>query len=293
MNLIIEAEVEEERDVILREVSLFKEMLARLGVETTIEQVIIPVDIEDAARRIQGDTSSKIRREHQEVAARVVNSANGVTMLFNPLLFFRGATQIRWLTYLHEMLHVFTKTVFPPIETDSPSVRWYLMNLYILYDEYYANRKSLEMAETLFTQKSDVYKRHLRGYLGHYRALRDEGIYYLPLKQEICLYRQHSDIRLFLSRIQPIWDQGAKAIVYSYAFADYMARSKRLEGVLSCSKFVNSRTVALIDFFRLEYGGAAFDLFPGLQKMKEFALNFGMRWEDMENGCYDCHIYDI
>jgi hypothetical protein len=293
MEVTIEAEIAEQKDTLSKEFSTFSEILVSLGIEGKVKQVIIPKDIAETVREIEGDLSYEAEREHQHVIAKVLHSDDGAIMLFSPVLFSPIIVQLRWLTYLHEIIHIYTKTVFTPIETESPSIRWYLTNLYILYDEYYANRKSLEMADRMFEEKTGPYNRHLRGFIGHLRALRKQDSFYNPLKKEIVDYSQHGDIRLFLSRIDSTWDQATKTIVYSYAFIDYKERNKRLEKYLRGAAFINAYTEALIELFRLKYRDNNFDLHEGLDAMKDFTLNFGMAWQDMENGFYNCYVHHI
>lgn len=293
MEITIEAEIAEKEDAILEEFSTFSAILVSLGIERNVKQIIIPNSIEETVRKIECDPSYKTDREHQNVIAKVLHSDDGAIMLFSPLLFSQTIAQIRWLTYFHEIMHVYTKTKFTPIETESPSIRWYLTNLYILYDEYYANRKSLEIAESMFSEKSDAYKQHVRGFVFHLKALRNQEYFYCPLRNEVSQYSQHGDLRFFLSRIDPIWDQATKTIVYSYAFIDYKKRNGQLEKYLSGSDFVNAETTALIEFFRLKYKDGNFDLHGGIEIMKAFTFNFGMTWDDMDNGYYNCYVHHI
>ncbi len=297
MEVTVEAEIAEKEDTLSEEFSAFSAILVSLGIEKEVKKIIIPKSIEEAVRRIKGDLSYKADREHQEVCAKVLESNDGAIMLFSPILFSPALVQIRWLTYLHEVLHIYTKTVFRPIETESPSIRWYLTNLYILYDEYFANRKSFEMADQMFEEKTEPYRKHMRGQLYHLKTLRRKDSFYYTLKKEIAQYSQHGDLRLFLKRIDPTWDQAVKAIVYSYAFIDYKERNKRLDKFLGTAAFINAETEALIQFFRLKYKEGNFDLHEGLAIMKAFTQNFGMTWRDLNDGykCYGykCYVHQI
>ena len=158
--------------------------------------------------------------------------------------------------------------------------------MYILYDEYYANRKSFEIVDEIAKPKTLIYRRFINfTFFGHVNSLLKDN-YYLRIKEQIAGFRSHGDVRYFLNQVNPCFDEVSKDIVYAYSFIDHFFRLKKVEPLLHKSTMVNENTMALIDFYRQKYVLDDLDLNDGLAIMQDYMTNFGIIFRDIPEGIY-------
>ena len=169
----------------------------------------------------------------------------------------------------------------------------YLTNLYTLFDEYDANRKSYELVEEFFPDTSPRYKFSHRVHLKSFiKSLLDNKKYYDKICWEISRFRFHAKIDFFCKRINSYFDEVSKSIVYIYSYIDHWDKLQRLQPLLLQSKFINKKTMDLIDFFRSKFDENNPNLLDGDLIISNFMENFGMRFEDTQEGL-DCHVLNI
>ncbi len=121
----------------------------------------------------------------------------------------------------------------------------------------------------------------------------NNGEYYEQIKKEIASFRIHdSDVTTFLENTHDSFSEVAMSIAHLYSYIDNYPDYQSKVADLRNSRFVNDKTYTLIDFFRKKYGEKSPELVEGLNLVKEFILNFGMRFEDTAQGLY-CHVLDI
>jgi hypothetical protein len=132
---------------------------------------------------------------------------------------------------------------------------------------------------------SSVFSSHIKSLL--------EDDYFAKISLQIISFRLHGNVRYFLDHVNPSFDEASKDIVYAYSFLDHFPRLKRVEPLLiKKSKMVNTKTIALIDFFRHKYHKDDPNLEDGVEIMEDYMTNFGMRFEDTPEGIY-CDVLSL
>lgn len=292
LKIIVEIGTEEQKRIIEKELSVVNIISSHLEEPPLISQIIVPENFDDKVNEIQGSNHYRSLRGHLAIAKNV-NTNDGVDLILSKCLYTDDHDNITRLQILiHEYIHAINKGRFPSIETDSHSKSLYLKNLYSLFDEYDANRKSFKIVEEIFPNVSHRYKlnngRHLKSFI---KSLLDaEKANKIHL--EINTFRYHADVDLFLQNIDPIFDELSKSIIYSFSYIDSHNNLKKIEPILAKSHFINSKTEKLISFFRQKYDNSDPDLFDGIELIEGFMENFGMKFEDTHQGLYS-HVLDI
>lgn len=292
MEIIVEVGTEEQKEAIRSEIAMVYGSLDKHKLSTLLHQVIVPTDFEKTIRELSGDESYKAFRG-QVAIAKNVNVSQGVSIVFSPWIYNeKYDLQIRVIWYIHELFHALNKNRFPPINTDSISRKTYLGNLYLLFDEYYANRKSFEIMEKVAKPKTLLLKRFINiVFSSHVKSL-VENNYFTMISDHIIYFGFHGNVNLFLDQVNPCFDEASKDIVYAYSFLDHFPRLTRVEPLIKKSKMVNKKTMALIDFFRHKYQQDDFNLEDGIEIMENYMTNFGMRFKDTPEGVY-CEVLNL
>jgi hypothetical protein len=240
------------------------------------------------------NTTTYTSSRGQLAIAKTLHLEAGNVIIFSPYLytdFFDN--QVRTSIYLHELFHCINEERFVSYSGTSRSHRFYLSNLIILFDEYYANRKSFEILHTIYESKSHKYKKWIYGGLkGHVQTLLD-SIYYETLKNEIFKFRIHDTGEVFWENCLNSIDEPLKSMVYVYSIVDSQSPLERVEPMLKRSRFINDNTSNLIGYFRTKYMAGDFDLNDGAELMKAALMSYGLKFEDTEQGRLYCHILDI
>lgn len=292
MNIYVEIGNEEQKKLITDEIQIIEAILQSLDEPPNILAVWVPEDFDFTVNKLQ-NTSHYTSIRGQLAIAKNVITENGTHLVFSPYLFTEHHdNNTRMQIYLHETVHALNAMIFPEVPKISRTLDVYGSNIYILYDEYNANRKSFDLCKKIFPNPSDRYKKFVRS--GARGCLLDtiNSDYYGKIQNEINSFRDHADVGKFLEKIRPNFDEVSKALVYLFAYIDEYKRFCRYERFLSKSKFFSDPAVALIDFFRFKYENQDVDLFDGIDLMKSFMEKFGMSFEDREGGLY-CHVVDI
>ena len=296
MDIRIEVGHQHQRKLIAEELGAIQEVAGAFNPPLAITCVVVPRDFDAKVNELQGTTSyTSARRRHLALAKVLPLTDDASAIVLSPLLYTEGwDAQMRMYIYLHEALHVANKQRFPELRTEPMRVGGQLSFMYGLFDEYDAIRTALRILDSLFPTKTDRFVAYVDMILdGHCAALLDDDGYYTGIKEQIALFRTfHLDIDTFLESIASHLDAGSKDIVYAYATIDHYPRFSEKEEELAKSKFVNGKTLALINFFRLRHDGGDTDLQDGLDLFMEFLTNFGVRPEERAEGTY-WHVLDI
>jgi hypothetical protein len=59
------------------------------------------------------------------------------------------------------------------------------------------------------------------------------------------------------------------------------------------SPFLNEKTFALMDYFRLKHEKKEVGLIDGMDLIAEFMINFGVKFEPIDQRRYYCRVLDI
>lgn len=294
MEIIVEIGNNKQKIIITNELKLIEKLLDIFKPPLNVEKVIVPCDFDKTVNQIQNISSFNLDRgQEQIVIAKTIELYNSCILVFSPIIYTKEwDIQRRMSLFLHEFTHAVNHRRIPKSITKSPSYNRLFANLYILYDEYYANRKSFEMTDGIYPNKSKIFDDSLKENFKSMLLSLINNKYYEKIQSEINLFRIHRNIDLYLKEVPDIFDAAAKAIVYAYSFIDHFEFAKSQENLISKSNFINKKTKCLIDFYRLKYSKEDFDLISGVDLMENFLTNFGMKFEDRKVGEY-CYVLDI
>jgi hypothetical protein len=293
MEIIVEIGNNDQKEIISKELSLIEKFSTLFNPSSPIIKIIVPENFDKAVNEIENTTDYTSVRG-QIAVAKNIPTKEGVYLIFSRELYTTlHDSYTRFQMYFHELAHCFNNKRFPSLLPNPKADFEYLTNLYILFDEYYANRRSFELMETFFPQTSHRYKLHKRVHLKRFiDSITKNSDYYANICNEIFNYKFHGNVRKFLKNISPIFDEVSKAIIYTYAILDLSHKLLRLEPLLAKSEFVNQNTKDLIVFFRSKYNSGSSDLFDGIDIIRRFMTNFGIELEDTTEGLY-YHVFDI
>ncbi|MCP4261785.1 MAG: hypothetical protein GY774_30435 [Planctomycetes bacterium] len=292
MKIQVQIGSEEQKQLIKNELSSLKEVAEEFQPPLNIAQLIVPEDFDKTVNEIQGTESYKSVRTHFTVG-KIVDHGDTITVVFSPWLYTQGFDhQVRMSFYMHELLHSFNKRR-RPVSQDSAKIPIYYDNIYILFDEYYSDRKAFEIVDNIFNKKTSIFLTYIdETFAGFLQSVSDKS-HYDNITEQIDSFRSHGDVDIFLRNINETFDGVSKGIVHAYSYMDhYAAKLGGKEDELLKCKFINNKTISLIKYFRIKYLQNSFDLLDGMDLIEPFMTNFGMRFELIPNGVY-CHIIDI
>lgn len=294
MEILVEIGNNKQQKIIANEFKVIETILNRFKPPLNIEKVIVPLDFIKTVNQIQNISSfNSDRGQEQIVLAKTIELNNSCILVFSPNIYTKGwDNQMRMSLYLHELMHAINHRRIPKPITKSLSYNRLFMNLYILYDEYYANRESFEVIDRVYPNKSKIFDDFIQGNFKSFLQSLIDNKYYEKIKSEISLFRIHGNIDSFLKEVHDIFDAAAKNIMYVYSYIDHFDFAKSQENLINNSNFINKKTKCLIDFYRSKYLKNEFDLISGIDLMEDFLTNFGMRFEDRKDGEY-CYVLDI
>lgn len=294
LDIFVEIGTLEQQRLIANELKKIETILNIFKPPLNLEKVIVPHDFIKAVNQIENINSfNSDRGQEQIVLAKTIELNGSCILIISSILYTEGwDNQMRMSLYIHELMHVINHIRIPKTITKSLSYNRLFSNLYILYDEYYVNRKSFEIIDSIYPEKSNVFDKFIQGNFKSFLQSLVDNKYYEKIQSEINQFRIHGSIDMFLKEVPDIFDAAAKAIIYSYSYIDFYDFAKNQENLINKSKFMNNKTKYLIDFYRSKYLKDDFDLISGVDLMDDFLTNFGMKFEDIEGG-ENCYVLDI
>lgn len=285
MEKIVEIGSEAEKKLIKSELSVIDNFVDQCAHNINIIKLIVADDFDSAVRKVTNDINYQSKRETQTAHAKTIDTDNGTVMIFSKYL-FSLPFEVRLIFYTHEFYHAANKYRFPELHYDSISSKVYSEYMYILFDEYYANCKSYELFNYNLDLKNINYKRFISYSMkGLVESLLDDKDWH-NYKTLINRIKIEDGLKLYSNELSEYYDRFTKDIVYFYALIDSVPRLKRIEPLLEKSKLINSRTVKLIDYFRIKYSNDDLNLIDGIKYMKDFMINFGIIFKDVPGGSY-------
>lgn len=295
MKILVEVGDPEQKAIIEDELSSLGPIAALLNSSVSLSQIIVASDFDRTVNELQRANSYKSIRKKHSVAAKVLQVNNEAIMVLSPRLYTAEEDfQSRMLTYFHELIHLHNWQLFPTFCDWYSIPIYYSKNLYILFDEYYADRKALEITDQLFKKKTEIYTESVeKAFNGHMQIIMEDCESYNILKREIYSFRQHCDVTRFLNATYETFDGLSKAIIHAYAYLDHLPKFTKRANELQSSMFVNNNTISLIEYIRSKYFQNSFDLANGVSLIESFLANFGVRFEIQSSGRTYCHVLDV
>jgi len=294
LEILVEIGNNKQQKIITNEFKVIETIVNIFKPPLNIEKIIVPFDFIKTINQIQNISSFNSDREQEQIViAKTIELNNSCILVFSSTIYTKEwDIQMRMSIYLHELMHAINHRRIPKPITKSLSYNDLFTNLYILYDEYYANRKSFEIIDRICPNKSKIFDVFIQGNFKNFLQSLNDNKYYEKIKDEIDLFRIRGNIDLFLKKVPDIFDAAAKTIMYIYSYIDHFDFAKSQENLINKSNFINKKTKCLIDFYRSKYLKDEFDLISGVDLMEDFLTNFGMRFEDREVGVH-CYVLDI
>jgi len=286
MEIIIEVGDEANQEFIKHEL-IFVEKIAE-SLKLNVSRVIVPANFQAKVNEIQGRDDYKMQRGVENaqvtVAAKIIEDGDNVTIVLSPLIYLQPFDiMVRCFLMTHELIHLVNKGYFPEIPKGSFALENYLGNLYILFDEYTADRDAYSIIEGTFephTQAWELYNQD--GVLGYLNPTSDPR-YYGHIRSEIDSFRDHGNVDLYWKNIWETVHVVSISTVHGYAkYHEHFEKYKDLN--IPRTNFINEKTLDLMDYFKRKYESQDDDLIDGIGIIEEYLTNFGVRFEDHLEG---------
>ncbi len=294
MEIIVEIGDDSQKDFIINELSVIKELQSKLDLPINISKLIVPIDFDCTVRNLSGDADYNSIRTGEIVMAKVLYDGDETTVVFSPWLYQEDNDNVtRFFLYFHEVWHVINHWRFPrPFNLTNSGVMNF-KHIYILYDEYYCNRTALRLLDLIFPIKTKIFlKKFFLIIKTFYNYLISATNEYKHIQILIDDFRNHGDVNRHLEDIYYYFDSFSKSIVHLFSYVDHFEKYHKLTSIIERSPFVNFRSIELINLFRKKWEEDSIDLTEDLHIMDTYMLNFGIKYEDTLEGLY-CHIIDL
>lgn len=293
MEIILEVGTDDQKSLISSELKIMQEILNGIESPLQINKIIVTPYFDHWVNEIQGSEGYTAFREEQIAVAKTINTDDGTYFIFSPLLYQEGQdTYTRLVIYVHELFHGINYWRFPQAYMLRTAEYQKFLNLYILYDEYYCNRKAFEITDRAFPEKSRIFLKSTYLKLKcHYQSLLNPE----PageLQECINRYRWHGNLDQIISEFNQYYDPYAKDLVYLASMIDHYTKYWRLKECIADFNFVGKAGIELIDYLKTKYENYDIDLIDGLDLMGRFIATFGCDFEDTDGGLY-CHVVDV
>ncbi len=252
----------------------------------------MPINFDAKVNELQGTLDYKSNRGIVALA-RNVNLGENDAIVLSPLLYTSDYCdeQVRLYLFLHEMAHTLNRKVFPRLSSNSGSEGIYIENLYTLFDEYVADRFALTLFYNEIPTKTTRWNKFISDFALGFSSLINNPKYYKKIKNEIESFRQHGDSGLFLKKIHEDFHSVAISIGHTFAISDHDSQILS-STTLMHSHFVNEKTIALMNFFKVKYHEQVYEINDGFDLIVEFMTNFGMKFTNIPEGTW-CQVLDI
>lgn len=295
IEIIVEIGTEEQKVLIVNELSILENAIKGLTtpLKTPVYKLVVPEEFDSTVNQIEGRADYTSQREHFTLAKNAIDK-DGISLIFSKLLYTDDHDfQTRFQTYAHELFHVVNRENYAKCSVDSVTTKQHHWNLQSLFDEYHVNRKSFELCDTLLPAKTERFNNHITTTAEGFAKIVSNPKHHSDLKQAITTFRSNRDIDVYLDKSCSIFRSVSMAISYTYAYLDHFDSLMDIKAMLETSKFINSKTAKLIDYFRLKYSDGDFDLSGGYKLMEDFMDNFGIHVVDKPEGRQYCYVVDV
>lgn len=260
-----------------------------------IHQVFVPIDFDGKVNQLQGNSDFNSARgfmnEGVIVMAKLIDISEGTCLVLSPTIYHSPFdTMIRCFYLSHEIAHLINRNQFPIIPKNSFTQENYLKNLYTLFDEYFADRFAIFVTERIFTP-SESWTRYFNNGALRYLEIAANSRYYEFIRAEIEHFRVHGDVNRHWKTILEVVNVISISTVHGFAI--YHAKpEENLDIQIPDSKFFSEKTFALMDYFKNKYEKNENDLSDGIELIRDYLINFGVRFEYRSEGGY-IYVQDI
>jgi len=288
-----------QRQEIINELGILGEASRHYAMAFRISEVVVPRDFDAAVNAAQG-TADYRSVPGMEPTSRAVFTPKGYILIFHPKLYSDAYdNHIRFAIYWHEFTLLVNRSRFPVLMRHKlDRFANYFMNLYQLYDQYTAARRSFEFRDAIIRQAlgeelSDLARQDIEhSLMGSLAILRNKAEYYDWIRFQIMEYREKGIIADFLEQVRGKIAQLSYSLVFAYATMDHYEHLRDRESLIAEAPMLNNNTRAFLEYLRFKYQTDAVDLSDGIDLMEALWANFGIRFKDGEK-CMECEVQDI
>ena len=296
MEIIVEIGNDNEKLLIQQEIEFFVSIFEDFQPPLNIDKIIVPLDFADKVNELEDrtDYTGKHGASGSEVGVAGKNILIGKNriILLSPLLYTAMFDDmVRGFILIHEIVHVFNAQRFPKTPDSPFTLQNYLGNLFYFYDEYFSDRLAYKFIERVFKEPSELWNNFIQDSVENYLAISNDATYYDQISQAINSFRDHADVENFLKQIHASLSVTSIATVHAFARHHHIQEEMK-NFVIPLSKFVNQKTINLMDYFKRKYEERSTDLMDGLNFIAEYFTNYGIRFEDHPEGNY-VRVLDI
>jgi len=293
MEIIIEIGTEEQKKKIRKELLEVERILKIKKFDNLIRKIIIPNNFDKTIRNISKDKKYKSFRKGMDQYAMgksIWENASAVLVFQNLIFTEIFDTQIRYVFYFHEVHHAISHYLMPVTNYANLRIKELMQLMNILFDEYFANRYGLAIANKAFESKTDRFKQFIDGSKHFANSFMNENVFYKKIRKTIIKSKCHLiPISELIRTISPLVRSASLDLVYFTSYYDNFDYLAKCFNRLKKSRFYNMKTERLLQYFREKYKKNDLNLMDGIEVMENYLLNFGIRFEDRSEGLC-CHV---
>ncbi len=298
MQIRVEIGSQEQQQEITNELGMLGEASRHYTMAFRIKEIVVPEDFDATVSSMQGAPYAST--PGMEPTSRAIFTPEGYVLLFHRTLYSAAYdNHVRYAIYWHEFTLLVNRGHFPVLMRHKlDRYANYFVNLYQLYDQYTAARKSFAfrdaiIREVLNEELSPLAKEDLeRSLMGSLGIIRNKTEYYDWIRFQIMEFREHGKVADFLEQVRGKIAQLSYSIIFAYATMDHYEELRDRESLIAEAPMLNNNTRAFLEYLRLKFQEDSVDLTDGLDLMEAFWANFGIRFTDGEK-CMECEVLDI
>jgi hypothetical protein len=288
MDFYVEIGSKDVQEAIRAELSLYTDLMDQSDAPSDLRSIHVTSEFEATVRQLEASSAYQTERGLGQSTirgmAKAIRLAEGYAIVFSAELYTEYDYQSRVFVYLHEFRHTQNWSKFPKFDGEPRTRLDYLSRLYFLYDEYCADSWAYRVTDALFGEASTAYLERQRSDWESYIRLLTDNTYRVTIEALVAaLGTELSAWETFMRGIQPVIAD--IVLVTSHAFALMHHRPDLLSlADIQESKFINARTIALIDYLRKKFDQNNFELMDGVDLCRNYTANFGYLANDQPDG---------
>jgi hypothetical protein len=288
MDFYVEIGTLDVQEVIKTELSLYSDLIDQSDSPPDLRSIYVTSEFEAAVRRLEVSSAYQAERGLGESTirgvAKAIRLAEGYGIVLSSALYTEYDYQSRVFVYLHEFRHTQNWPKFPKLDGEPRARLDYLTRLYALYDEYCADRWAYRVTDVLFGEASTAYLERQRSDSESYKRLLTDDTYRVTIELQVAsLGTGLPAWEKFMRGIQPV--MADVVLVTSHAFALMHNKPELLSlADVQESKFINTRTVALMDYLKQKFDQNNFELMDGVDLCRDYTATFGYFANDQPDG---------
>jgi len=294
MKIEIQTGTAKEREIRKKEITSFLSLIGKKIVEKlNIKKIIVSSNLSETVNKLENSKKYEAKRYMVECHAKIIIGKNDERyIVFSPFWNNCLDQNLRFFFFSHEIYHLLNDLFLPKIKNNSTAKSQYLGILHNMYNEYSANRFSIDIFKKPLDEK--LKNCFMALYNSFFNLLQNPNSFYNPLKVEIIKFRfRRFDVNEFLKRslvfIEPIYTY----LSYIFAYKDSLCFIEEKFNKSKKDLFINKCTYDLFNKFKIWYGGnEKINFEDGLKEIQKFLPFLSLSFQDASQGVY-LNVLDI